>query len=51
MRKTLPVREIVYVPHHYEGVYSMLERKIIDIAEARILLGVNKELDRLKEKQ
>ncbi len=47
-RKQLPVREIVYVPHQYEDVYSMLERNIISIEEARELLHINEQLDNLR---
>jgi hypothetical protein len=47
-RKEIPIREIVYVPHQYEGVYSMLERNIISIKEAREFLQVNSQLDNLR---
>ena len=47
-RKQLPVREIVYVPHQYEAVYSMLERNIISIKEAREFLHINEQLDNLR---
>ena len=46
--KQIPIREIVYVPHQYEAVYSMLERNIISIKEARELLHINEQLDNLR---
>ena len=36
---------IRYFPHPYEKVFEMLERNIIDIPEARWLLGLEHELE------
>lgn len=38
--------EIRYYPHPYERVYEMLERNIIDIPEARWLLGLEHDLEK-----
>jgi hypothetical protein len=40
---------IKYFPHPYERVFEMLDRKIIDIPEARWLLGLEHDLQTYNE--